>query len=199
MKLLTISRMMSVLLSIVALVACDATVSPPRSTVAGQFLPAFSILDHDNQPQVFTPPKTGVLVLNLWAIWCPPCREEMPGLQRLADSHDAANLQVIGLAIEEDAYLLDEYLRKYQISFSVKRMGREQAESILGLREYPLTLLLRPDGRILARLVGAFDWDDPAIRSLLQQLGQRQDIDSEAIDAVFRNNQKAQAAARRQM
>ncbi len=182
--------------------ACDSSVdagSVPltgRASV-GQLLPVFSSLSHEGRSQPFVRPKTHLLVLNLWAIWCPPCREEMPSLQRLADSYDTVDLQVIGLAIEEDAFLLDEFLRKYQITFPVQRISREQAEPRLGLREYPLTLLIAADGRVLARLSGAFDWDDPRIKTLLRQVVQTQKISHTEIDAVFRANQKAAAESRR--
>ncbi len=176
------------------LAACDSADSPPVARVAGQLLPAFSVKGHDNRLQIFVQPEAPLLVLNIWAIWCPPCRVEMPDLQRLAD----AGFSVIGLAVEKDPYLLDEFLRKYQIHFPIMRIAREEAETRLGLREYPLTLLLDSDGRILARLTGAFDWDDPSIKKLLLRLEQKQDIDISEIKTVFRASQKAAAERRRQ-
>ncbi|HED33385.1 MAG TPA: TlpA family protein disulfide reductase [Gammaproteobacteria bacterium] len=187
-----LARIMIVLAGLL-LAACDSADSPPVTRVAGQSLPAFSVKDHDNRLKPFIRPETPLLVLNIWAIWCPPCRVEMPSLQRLAD----AGFPIMGLAVENDAYLLDEFLRKYQIHFPVMRIAREEAETRLGLREYPLTLLLDSNGRILARLTGAFDWDDPRIKKLLLRLKQKQEIDISEIETIFRASQKA-AAERRQ-
>lgn len=183
-----------VLLAGLLLVACDSADAPPVVCAAGQSLPAFAVKGHDNHPQPFVRPKTSLLVLNIWAIWCPPCREEMPALQRLAD----AGFPVMGLAVEKDAYLLDEFLRKYRIHFPVMQIAREEAETRLGLREYPLTLLIGSDGRILARLTGAFDWDDPSIKKLLLRLEQPQKIDLLKIETVFRASQKAAAQRQRE-
>jgi len=181
--------------------ACDSGIDsdsvPLARSAVGQMLPVFSTLSHEGQGQPFVRPQARLLLINLWAIWCPPCREEMPSLQRLADDNANVDLQVIGLAIEDDAFLLDEFLHKYQIVFPVQRISREQAESQLGLREYPLSLLIAADGRILARLSGAFDWDDPRIKKLLRVVAQKQNISRAEIESVFQANQKAAAESRR--
>ncbi len=104
----------------------------------------------------------------------------------------------MGLAVEKDPYLLDEFLRQYRIHFPVMRIAREEAETRLGLREYPLTLLIGSDGRILARLTGAFDWDNPDIKKLLRRLEHQQKVDIPEIGAVFRASQKAAAERRRE-
>ncbi len=176
--------------------ACERLQAPQAAV--GQSLPELNVYMQDGHEAKLVLPDSRLHVVNIWAIWCPPCREEMPSLQRLADSTANEDLQIIGLAVEEDGYLLAEYLRKYRIRFPVVRINREQAESRLALRAYPLTLLTGPDGRILARLTGAFDWDDPAIKNLLLRLAQKQDMDSSAIEAVFRVNQKAVAERRQQ-
>ncbi len=176
--------------------ACERLQAPQAAV--GQSLPELNVYMQDGHEAKLVLPDSRLHVVNIWAIWCPPCREEMPSLQRLADSTANEYLQIIGLAVEEDGYLLAEYLRKYRIRFPVVRINREQAESRLALRAYPLTLLTGPDGRILARLTGAFDWDDPAIKNLLLRLAQKQDMDSSAIEAVFRVNQKAVAERRQQ-
>lgn len=190
-RAMMISRIAALFLVTGLLVACDTDVSPSDAGAEGQILPVFAVRDKQDRLHDFSLPPSRLRLLNLWAIWCPPCREEMPSLQRLANDSDAADLQVIGLAVEDDAYLLDELLRKYQITFPIMRISREQAESRLGLREYPLSLLVGADGRILARLTGAFDWDDPAIKTLLQRLAQQQRIDSAEIQRIFRHSQQA--------
>jgi len=196
-----IARVILLLLVCGLFSACDSggeSGSDPRAgNTVGQPLPAFSTLDPAGDVQPFVRPDTQLLLLNLWAVWCPPCREEMPSLQRLADSYDKVEVQVVGLAIEEDAFLLAEFLAKYQIAFPVQRISREQAETQLGLREYPLTLLIAADGRILARLSGAFDWDDLSIKRLLRRVAQTQSLRPSEIESVFQANQKAAAERRR--
>ena len=181
---------------LLGLSGCERMQAPQAAV--GQSLPELRVYTQDGREEKFELPDSRLHVLNIWAIWCPPCREEMPSLQRLADNTTNENLQITGLAVEEDGYLLAEYLHKYRIRFPVVRINREQAESRLALRAYPLTLLIGPDGRILARLTGAFDWDDPAIKTLLLRLAQKQDMDASAIETVFRANQKAAAERRRQ-
>ncbi len=185
-------RWLPMLLVLLALPACERAGTPAGTAAGeGQILPAFFIRTAQDERRAFERPPARLLLLNLWAIWCPPCREEMPALQRLADSPAHAGLRVIGLAVEKDRFLLAEFLRKYQIRFPNPRIEKQEAETRLGLREYPLTLLVDAEGRILARLSGAWDWDDAGIRHLLQQLVQGQPVAAEAIREAFRASRRA--------
>jgi len=192
-----VHRGFGVVLLTIILSACERMQAPQVASV-GQFFPDLRVYMHDGREGKLELPDSRLRVLNIWAIWCPPCREEMPSLQRLADSTVNTNISVVGLAVEEDGNLLAEYLRKYQIVFPVVRIAREEAEARLALREYPLTLLIGSDGRILARLTGAFDWDDPGIKKLLLQLAREPNMTSSAIETAFRTSQKAAAERRRQ-
>jgi len=104
------------------------------------------------------------LVLNIWATWCPPCRSEMPSLQRLADRLEAAGVGVVALSVDEDANLVREFVLKYGIRFPVAIAATPgQAISALGAAALPLTLYIDADGRIVERVLGQRDWADEAL------------------------------------
>ena len=114
------------------------------------------------------PAATGqVRVVNFWARWCGPCRRELPSLQRLAARADAG-VRVQAVALEDDAFALREYLRDVKLdTLAVWRVGANAAPASLALSGLPLTFVVASDGRVLARVVGAREWDSD---EQLQQL-----------------------------
>lgn len=113
-----------------------------------------------------------VVVLNLWATWCPPCREEMPTLDSLQQRLGGDEFQVIALSVDQggasvvrDFYdeIGIEHLPLY-IDSSMRVMSR------LAVRGLPTTLVLDARGREVARLVGEADWATPQMVEYLDGL-----------------------------
>lgn len=106
------------------------------------------------------------VVLNIWATWCVPCREEMPALQRLHAALDPTQFRVIGLSVDEDANLVREFKLRYELSFPLALDPTGAlAQGSLGSRALPDTLIVGPDGRLADRVAGGADWDAPAVRA----------------------------------
>lgn len=110
------------------------------------------------------------VLLNIWATWCGPCREEMPTLDRLQALLGSPRFEVVALSIDGDglasvkpffAQIGVRSLRTYLDSF-------HDAGAIVGAG-VPLTLLIDAQGREVARKLGAARWDDPAIVGLIRQ------------------------------
>lgn len=94
------------------------------------------------------------VVINFWASWCPPCREELPELQRLADKYADAGLVVLLINVDEPDEVAANYLRQEGITLPciVDEGGRlARRFRVLGL---PTTLLVSPDGTLAGRIQG---------------------------------------------
>ena len=100
------------------------------------------------------------VVLNVWATWCPPCRTELPSLQRLSERLDPKQYSVVGLAVDEEPAFVAEFLRDSGVRFpNFLDAGGEQAAAVFGVESYPQTLILGPEGELQERITGAHEWD----------------------------------------
>lgn len=110
-----------------------------------------------------------LVILNVWATWCAPCRQELPGLDRLRAQLDPDRFAVIALSADSDRDLASEYLRERDVSLPsfIDRDGR-LVKDILGVRVFPDTFIISPQGMVLRRLVGERTWDTPEMIAALQ-------------------------------
>lgn len=112
-----------------------------------------------------------VLVLNVWATWCPPCRREMPALQRLAQSASGRGIVVAGMTVDRDLNLAREFVREAGITFpNYVDPEMAVANGTLRVVGFPETFVVGPDGRLAARVVGERDWDAPEMLKALEAL-----------------------------
>jgi len=102
------------------------------------------------------------LIINVWASWCGPCRQEMQSLQRLANRPGATRYTVIGISTDDDPEAAKAYLKSARITFSQFIDAKLKMENMLGANKIPLTLLIDAKGRIVEKYYGAEQWDGPS-------------------------------------
>ena len=113
-----------------------------------------------------------VVVLNLWATWCAPCREEMPALDRLHAALAGSGVEVIALSVDTQGLPI---VRKFFAEVGVKSLEpyidpSAQAAFRLNAVGLPSTLLVDAEGRELGRHAGAVKWDAPEIAAALRRM-----------------------------
>ena len=164
-------RLPALLLALLlGLAGCGEAPAPPGPRAGAPF-PALSVPALDGPPLDLGAYRGRVLVLNVWATWCAPCREEMPSLQRLSERFDPAQLTVVGLTVDEDTNLAREFLLKYGIRFPIASdPAGAVAEGLLGVSAYPDTFVVAPDGTLAERITGGRAWDGEEMVSFLSGL-----------------------------
>ena len=153
--------------------ACDKTASSLKLRV-GQTVPPLAVEDLSNRPVSLTPTPGKVMIINYWATWCPPCRHEMPSLQELSKKLGNERFELVGLSVDKDEHVVREYLIENKINFpSFLDRNFTNANDIFGIRVFPSTFFLSPDGHLLWVVEGWQEWDTPEmvedIRSLLPE------------------------------
>ena len=101
------------------------------------------------------------LLVNVWASWCGPCRDEMASLERLAWRDEAAGFAVIGISTDDDAAAARAFLKRSNATFNHYIDHDLELESLLGANRLPLTVLIDAQGHVLRRVYGAQRWDGP--------------------------------------
>jgi thiol-disulfide isomerase/thioredoxin len=112
-----------------------------------------------------------VVLLNLWATWCVPCRKEMPTLDRLQARLGGKDFVVIALSIDRKGI---EAVRGFYHEVGVKKLGiyldpSGKGSHDLAIPGLPATLLIDREGREVARKLGEAEWDSPEMVSLVQR------------------------------
>ena len=113
----------------------------------------------------------GERVVNLWARWCAPCRRELGALQRWAERLAPNGLSMLTVALDDDAFVLREYVRDIGLTLPVLLAASRALPSTIRPDRLPQTVLLAADGREQRRVIGARDWDTAAAQREL--LGER--------------------------
>lgn len=126
----------------------------------GDAIPVLALRDLDGHPAAFPGAHAGrPLLVNVWASWCGPCIEEMPELQRFANTQGAGGVQVVGIALD-DASAVRAFLQRVPVHYPilVDAPGPADAGVRLGNPRgvLPYSILVSAEGRLLKQRIGPF-------------------------------------------
>jgi len=132
--------------------------------------PDFSAEDMDGAVHTLSAYRGKVIILNFWATWCPPCREEMPSMERAWQMLKRENIVMLAINVGEDEDTIFEFTASYPVEFPLL-LDRESA--VIGnwpVRGLPTTFVIDPQGKIVYRAIGGRDWDDPGVLKKIRAL-----------------------------
>ena len=133
-------------------------------------LPTIRFADAKERAMTLQDFRGKFVLLNIWATWCVPCREEMPTLDRLQAKLGSPNFEVVALSIDRGgasvvrAFYDEVGIRALRIY--VDKAG--DATTDLGVVAIPVTLLIDREGREIGRKIGPAEWDSPEVVTLIQ-------------------------------
>jgi thiol-disulfide isomerase/thioredoxin len=139
-------------------------IDPPRP------IPQRPFLDGKEQPLTLDQFKGRVVLLNFWATWCQPCREEMPSLDRLQAELGGPDFAVVAVSLDEQG--LVEVQHFFQM-LGIKHLGiyldpPNAMALALKVKGLPTTILLDREGMAVGSLVGPAEWDTPEAAALMR-------------------------------
>lgn len=140
-------------------------------TAAPEPVPPFDFADDAGRSLSLADFKDRALILNIWATWCVPCRQEMPSLDRLQATLGSPRFEVLAVSIDKQgAAVVQPFYRELDLrSLGIYLDPSGKVPSVLGIEGVPATLLIDADGREIGRKLGSLEWDSPAVINALRQ------------------------------
>ncbi|MGE0129062.1 MAG: redoxin family protein [Blastocatellales bacterium] len=117
-------------------------------------LPSFTVADLNGQEISPATLKGKVALIDFWATWCPPCRKEIPHFNQLYAEYRNRGLFVVGLALDEKAVEVRNFMRRQPIDYPVALATPELQRQFGGIEVYPTAFLIDREGRIIKKYLG---------------------------------------------
>ncbi len=153
-----------------ALLLWCAAASAQLPAWSGGPTPALRLSGLDGKEHALEAYQGKVVLVNFWATWCEPCREEMPSIERLRRSLEGRPFAVLAVNLAEPETRVQNFLRDVPGGFTVL-MDRDTAVAkAWKARLLPATYIVGPDGRIRYSYIGELDWSKAEIRDLIASL-----------------------------
>ncbi len=108
------------------------------------------------------------VLVNFWATWCAPCREEMPAMERLYLKHRERGFVLLAVSVDSDASLVKPFLEKLKLTFPVTLDSKMDLANSYGVRALPASFLIDRNGYLTALALGPRAWDNRAAHMLVE-------------------------------
>ncbi|MDP7556761.1 MAG: TlpA disulfide reductase family protein [Nitrospinaceae bacterium] len=126
----------------------------------GYLAPGFSLRNLKGNRESLEKYRGQVVVLNFWATWCAPCRVEMPSFENLYRRYRSEGMAVLAITIDKNADAkIKSFVEEYGLSFPVLLDTKGEVERLYPSMTIPFTYVIDRDGRVVARVDGAKNWE----------------------------------------
>jgi thiol-disulfide isomerase/thioredoxin len=142
----------------------------PAAMKAGEPAPDISVKDLDDKSVTLADYRGKVVLVNFWATWCDPCREEIPWLIEMQDRYGPKGFTVLGIAMDEEGKPVvapfvgkqryDVRGQKLPMNYPIVIGSEEIAEKFGGLLGYPTSVLISKDGKQLKKITGIINEEE---------------------------------------
>ena len=119
--------------------------------------PDFSLPELNGQTLQLSTYRGKVVLLDFWATWCDPCREETPHLVELQNKYRDEGLQIIGISMDDSPEPVREFYQRFHMNYPVVMGNAQIGELYGGVLGLPIALVIDRDGRVYAKHIGATD------------------------------------------
>jgi peroxiredoxin len=139
-------------------------VRPPRLKRAEDFTVALL----RGEPLKLSEQRGRPVMINFWATWCAPCREEMPAMERLYRRHREHGFVLLAVSVDTDAALVRPFLEQYKLTFPVALDSKMSLANAYSVRALPSSFLVDRDGNLAALALGPRAWDNRVAHALVE-------------------------------
>lgn len=159
--------------TLVLLAGCSKDASKSAAVTAREKSPApeVKLISMDNEQLTLGALKGKVVMLNFWATWCPPCREEIPSMMKLNSFMEGKPFQMVCISVDEGGKkAVQDFFNNS--GYSLPTYFDPSGDSIknYGLTGVPETFIIDKEGVIAKRVIGGLDWHSPDVIAFLEKL-----------------------------
>jgi peroxiredoxin len=137
---------------------------------SGRAAPPFELVDLDGRRHDLKAHRGKVVLVNFWATWCEPCREEMPSIQRLRARMADKRFAVLMVNVDEPEARVRRYVEEARLDLPIVVDPGKRVTAQWGVKILPATFLVGPDGRIRYRVIGEMDWNSDGAAAVIERL-----------------------------
>lgn len=151
--------------------AADLYAATGMQRITGELVaPSFALKTLDGQPVDSANLRGKIVMINFWATWCGPCKEEMPALQRLQQSLKADRFELLAVTTDQQKEAIDGFVKALGLAFPIILDETKDVSAAFGVRGLPTTVLIGKNGQVLGRAVGPRDWDSREAVALIRSV-----------------------------
>ncbi len=151
------------------------SLSPPASPTGSlAFLsaaPALPIYDRSGKIVDLSKEKGRLVIVHFWATWCPPCVEEVPALSKFWEKYRGRDdIVLYTISVDKDWKTIDAFSAKNPNALPIYHDPEAATAHRFGSTQYPETYIANKNGRVIYRVQGAIEWNDPSVQQRIVQL-----------------------------
>ena len=135
-----------------------------------QNAPEFTLQDMEDVSHKLSDYKGKPVIINVWATWCPPCREEMPSMERAWNKIKEQGIAMLAVNVGEDEDTIFTFLGDYPANFTILLDSSGEITEQWPVKGLPTTFVVSPDGKLVYRAIGGREWDDEELLDQIRQL-----------------------------
>ena len=132
--------------------------------------PDFNLLDFNSRPVVLSGFRGRWVLLNFWATWCEPCREEMPSMEKLSRQFIGQGLAVLAVNPRENAALVKPFLQAHHLTFTAPLDTTGRVAGYYRVYGIPASFLIDANGQVLGLKSGPMDWSSGTVSNVFRKL-----------------------------
>jgi peroxiredoxin len=137
---------------------------------SGGATPPLELVDLEGKQHRLADYRGKAVLVNFWATWCVPCRDEMPSIERLRASLEGRPFAVLAVNLAEPHSRIQAFLEKVPVRFTVLLDSDTKTAKAWQAKLLPATYIIGPDGAIRYRHLGELDWSKPEVREAIMGL-----------------------------
>lgn len=141
---------------------------PKNAPKEGPIAPDFMLKDLNGKTHTLSDYRGKFVFLNFWTTWCPPCKKEMPSMQKVFEEADEKKFVMLAVNVKESKKVVRAFAKKNGYTFPILLDSDYKVGGEYRTQAIPLTFLIDKEGRVVGKICGAREWKWEDLKTLVQ-------------------------------